>query len=138
MGDRGADTTSRIAYLAAEIARHSDLYYNAAVPEISDAAFDALWDELKRLDPEHPQLQRVGAEVEPGSVKVDHRFPMRSLDKGTTDDDIKGTAFCQCQRGFKAVGPGVLTDFSWGIWGVLQHWHLFPAACGAACSCKPE
>lgn len=88
MGDRGADTTSRIAYLAAEIARHSDLYYNAVMPEISDAAFDALWDELKRLDPEHPQLQRVGAEIEPGSVKVDHRFPMRSLDKGTTDDDL--------------------------------------------------
>lgn len=88
MGDEGADNPSRIAFLAGEIARHSDLYYNAVVPEISDAAFDALWDELKRLDPHHPQLQRVGAEVEPGSVKVDHRFPMRSLDKGTEDDDL--------------------------------------------------
>ena len=57
-------------------------------PEISDAAFDALWDELKQLAPNHPQLQRVGAEIEPGSVKVDHRFPMRSLDKGTEDADL--------------------------------------------------
>ena len=40
------------------------------------------------LAPNHPQLQRVGAEIEPGSVKVDHRFPMRSLDKGTEDADL--------------------------------------------------
>ena len=56
-------------------------------PEISDAAFDALWDELKRLAPGHPQPS-VGAEIEPGSVKVDHRFPMRSLDKETEDADL--------------------------------------------------
>ncbi len=79
---------ARIALLASEIARHSDLYYNAAAPEISDAAFDALWSELQRLAPDHPQLQRVGAEVDPGSLKVDHRFPMRSLDKGTTNEDL--------------------------------------------------
>ena len=88
MGGAAQDDASRIAWLAEEIARHSDLYYNAASPEISDAAFDDLWDELKRLSPGHPQLQRVGAEVEPGSVKVDHRFPMRSLDKGTGDEDL--------------------------------------------------
>ncbi|MEC7461155.1 MAG: hypothetical protein VX891_03620, partial [Candidatus Thermoplasmatota archaeon] len=88
MGGAAQDDASRIAWLAEEIARHSDLYYNAAAPEISDAAFDALWDELKRLAPGHPQLQRVGAEIEPGSVKVDHRFPMRSLDKGTEDADL--------------------------------------------------
>ena len=88
MGGAAQDDASRIAWLTEEIARHSDLYYNAAAPEISDAAFDALWDELKRLAPDHAQLQRVGAEVEPGTVKVDHRFPMRSLDKGTGDDDL--------------------------------------------------
>ena len=43
---------------------------------------------MKQLDPEHPQLQRVGAEIDPGTVKVDHMFPMRSLNKGTNDDDI--------------------------------------------------
>ena len=88
MGGAPQDDASRIAWLAEEIARHSDLYYNAAAPEISDAAFDALWDELKQLAPDHQQLQRVGAEIEPGSVKVDHRFPMRSLDKGTEDADL--------------------------------------------------
>jgi len=79
---------ARIAALAGAIAHHSDLYYNRASPEISDAAFDALWDELKALSPEHPQLRRVGAAVPPGSVKVDHRFSMRSLDKATTEDEV--------------------------------------------------
>ena len=83
------DTTSaRIATLAEQIAHHSNLYYNLATPEISDVEFDALWDELKSLDSEHPQLRRVGAPIPPGSVKVTHRFPMRSLDKATGDDEI--------------------------------------------------
>ena len=81
-------TTARIEALAEQIAHHSHLYYNEATPEISDAEFDALWDELKTLDPNHPQLRRVGAPIPPGSVKVEHRFPMRSLDKATENDEV--------------------------------------------------
>ena len=84
----GGEFLDRVKHLAAEIARHSHLYYNLATPEIDDAEFDTLWDELKRLSPDHPQLRRVGAEVPAGSAKVDHRFPMRSLDKATTDEEI--------------------------------------------------
>ena len=79
----------RINWLAEQIAYHSDLYYNQAITEISDSEFDALWDELKQLDSTHSQLQRVGAEIDPGTVKVDHMFPMRSLNKGTSDEDIE-------------------------------------------------
>ena len=87
-GDEKTRNLGRVAWLAEQIAHHSDLYYNQAKTEISDAEFDALWDELKQLAPDHPQLQRVGAEIDPGTVKVDHMFPMRSLNKGTNDDDI--------------------------------------------------
>lgn len=87
-GDEKTRNSGRVAWLAEQIAHHSDLYYNQAKTEISDAEFDALWDELKQLAPAHPQLQRVGAEIDPGTVKVDHMFPMRSLNKGTNDDDI--------------------------------------------------
>ena len=81
-------TTARIENLAEQIAHHSNLYYNEATSEITDAEFDALCEALKSLDPNHPQLRRVGAPIPPGSVKVEHRFPMRSLDKATNDDEI--------------------------------------------------
>ena len=79
---------SRIEELSSAIRYHRELYYNQSAPEISDADFDKLWDELKTLDPENPVLHEVGPEPLPGTVKVEHIFPMRSLDKGTTDDDI--------------------------------------------------
>ena len=78
----------RIEFLSSEIARHSELYYNHSAPEISDSEFDRLWDELKKLDPDNEVLHRVGPEPLPGTEKVEHMFPMLSLDKGTTDDDI--------------------------------------------------
>ena len=60
MTDAGVDkpTEARIHTLAQAVAHHSHLYYNLAAPEISDAEFDRLWDELKALAPDHPQLHR--------------------------------------------------------------------------------
>ena len=78
----------RIQQLAEVVSYHRELYYNHAAPEISDAEFDALWDELKLLDPSNKILHQVGPEPLPGTVKVQHIFPMRSLDKGTSDEDI--------------------------------------------------
>ena len=79
---------SRIEELSAAIRYHRELYYNHSAPEISDADFDKLWDELKAIDPDNSVLHEVGPEPLPGTVKVEHIFPMRSLDKGTTDEDI--------------------------------------------------
>ena len=49
-GDESNSNRDRIEWLAEQIAYHSDLYYNQAKTEISDAEFDTLWDELKQLD----------------------------------------------------------------------------------------
>ncbi|MAX46483.1 MAG: DNA ligase (NAD(+)) LigA [Euryarchaeota archaeon] len=78
----------RIKYLADAVRYHRELYYNHSAPEISDGEFDSLWDELKTLDPNNAVLHEVGPEPLPGTVKVEHMFPMRSLDKGTSDEDI--------------------------------------------------
>ena len=78
----------RIQHLADAVRYHRELYYNHAAPEISDSEFDALWDELMHLDPTNDVLHQVGPEPLPGTVKVEHQFPMRSLDKGTSDEDI--------------------------------------------------
>ncbi|MEC9457440.1 MAG: NAD-dependent DNA ligase LigA [Candidatus Thermoplasmatota archaeon] len=83
-----AGIDARIVWLAEQIERHSDLYYNKAEPEISDAEYDVLWDELKDLSPGHPQLSIVGSDPPPGSTKVDHLFRMMSLDKATSDEEV--------------------------------------------------
>jgi len=87
-GPNPQDEAQRIAWLSQQIAFHSDLYYNQAQTQITDVEFDRLWDELKALDPNHMQLNIVGSDVDPGTVKVDHMFPMSSLDKATSDEEI--------------------------------------------------
>ena len=84
----GDDKRALVSWLVEQISYHSDLYYNQAAPEISDTEFDSLWSELKRLDPHNPQLEMVGSDSIPGSEKVIHLFPMRSLDKATTVKEI--------------------------------------------------
>ena len=51
---------SRIEELSSAIRYHRELYYNHSAPEISDADFDKLWDELKTLDPDNSVLHEVG------------------------------------------------------------------------------
>ena len=60
-------------------------------PEISDAEYDRLFDELRALEEEHPELitpdsptQRVGAPPSERFQKVQHLTPMGSLEKVTT------------------------------------------------------
>ena len=84
----GDDKRALVSWLVKQISYHSDLYYNQAASEISDTEFDSLWSELKRLDPHNPQLEMVGSDSIPGSEKVIHLFPMRSLDKATTIKEI--------------------------------------------------
>ncbi|MBT7938569.1 MAG: hypothetical protein HN696_05345, partial [Euryarchaeota archaeon] len=84
-----SDAAARTNWLAEQLAHHSHLYYNLAAPHLSDSEFDELFDELKQIDPHHPQLSKVGSDIDPGSKKVDHLFAMRSLDKATTDEEIQ-------------------------------------------------
>tara|TARA_B100000519_G_scaffold198202_1_gene207194 strand:- start:117 stop:2255 length:2139 start_codon:yes stop_codon:yes gene_type:complete len=83
-----ASEQALVEWLAEQISHHSHLYYNEARPEISDAEYDVLWDELKSLSPNHPQLQKVGSDPPPGSIKVEHLFQMLSLDKSNTEDEV--------------------------------------------------
>ena len=84
----GGIPDARIEWLVEQLGKHSELYYNKAKPEISDAEFDALRDELQSLSPGHPQLNRVGSDPPPGSTKVDHLFRMMSLDKATSEGEV--------------------------------------------------
>ena len=85
--DKREKAARRVEKLRAELRRHEHLYYVMDAPEISDAEYDALMNELKRLEAEHPELltpdsptQRVGGKPAEGFKKVRHSRPMLSLD----------------------------------------------------------
>ena len=48
------DPEQRIMQLRSELARHNELYYRQAQPEISDAEYDMLFRELETLEKNHP------------------------------------------------------------------------------------
>lgn len=85
----------RVERLRAEIERHDHLYYVMDEPAISDAAYDALMNELKRLEAEHPELvtpysptQRVGGKPAEGFKKAQHSRPMLSLDNVYSAEEL--------------------------------------------------
>jgi DNA ligase (NAD+) len=85
----------KIEKLREELRRHEHLYYVLDQPEISDAAYDALMNELKRLEAAHPGLikadsptQRVGGKPAEGFRKVRHSLPMLSLDNAYSTEEL--------------------------------------------------
>ncbi|MHB8104952.1 MAG: NAD-dependent DNA ligase LigA [Dehalococcoidales bacterium] len=86
---------SKIEKLRAEINRHNYLYYVQDNPEISDAEYDRLMQELKRLEEANPQFltpdsptQRVGAAPLEAFGVVEHHLPLLSLANAFSDDDL--------------------------------------------------
>lgn len=78
---------SRVEDLAREIMLYKKAYY-AGNPVISDAAYDKLEAELKRLSPSHPVLKYVGAAPSVGAAKATHDTPMLSLNKTYKLEDL--------------------------------------------------
>lgn len=86
---------ARIAALKREIEAHLYRYHVLDAPSISDAEYDALFNELLALEAKHPELvaadsptQRVGAPPLAQFAEVTHRLPMLSLANAFGDDDI--------------------------------------------------
>ena len=91
-----ANATKKIDALREEVRHHEHLYYVLDQPEISDAEFDALMQQLKNLEAEHPELvtpdsptQRVGGKPREGFVKVQHSAPMLSLDNTYNEEELR-------------------------------------------------
>ena len=95
MIDSGEKVVERIQRLREEINRHNYLYYVLDRPEITDAEYDRLFDELANLEKEHPELvtpdsptQRVGAPPLEAFKTVRHSLPMLSLSKVTSETEF--------------------------------------------------
>lgn len=103
------DTKERAKTLRELLSYHSDRYYNEDNPEISDAEYDTLLQELKAIEKKHPELittdsptQKVGGVAKRTvGVLLPHRVPMLSMQDLFSKEEVIG--FVQdCQE---KLGP---------------------------------
>jgi DNA ligase (NAD+) len=85
----------RHAELCQDIKRHNRLYHELDQPEISDADYDALFQELLNLEHQYPELvspdspsQEVGAPIAEKFAPVAHSVPMLSLKNAKNEQDF--------------------------------------------------
>jgi DNA ligase (NAD+) len=93
--DTPSNPARRAEELRAELRRHEHLYYVLDAPQVSDQEYDALMNELKRIEAAHPELltpdsptQRVGGKPAEGFKKVRHSRPMLSLDNAYSAEEL--------------------------------------------------
>ena len=80
------EAIKELHYLAAEIAKADDAYYQNDAPYITDAEYDKLKHRNFEIEARFPELilaespsKRVGAKVKSAFTKITHVFPMLSL-----------------------------------------------------------
>jgi DNA ligase (NAD+) len=90
------DIRQRSEGLRKTLERHNRLYYVEDNPEIDDAAYDRLFQELLALEAKHPELatpdsptQRVGGAPLPEFAKVRHRTPMLSIANAFDEEAVR-------------------------------------------------
>jgi DNA ligase (NAD+) len=91
-----ARVLARARELRDALEHHAHRYYVLDDPEIGDDAYDALLDELRGIEQEHPELitadsptQRVGGEPVGRLEKVKHLEPMLSLGNVRSEDELR-------------------------------------------------
>jgi DNA ligase (NAD+) len=107
------EVRARAAALRAEIERHNRLYYVDDAPEISDEAYDRIFNELKELEEKFGELrtpdsptQRVGGAVREELTPVRHAVPMRSIRTETDTEDTGAAKFDARIRRELGLGSG--------------------------------
>lgn len=123
--------------LRAEIEHHEYQYYVLDQPEISDPQYDALMNQLKALEAEHPTLvvpesptQRVGGKVREGFAKVQHSRPMLSLDNAYNEAELR--AWADRVSGALPAGEAVEFTCEYKLDGLSLALHYEPAEHGGA------
>jgi DNA ligase (NAD+) len=92
----GESRAGRAAELRRVLEYHGYRYYTLDDPEIGDAEYDAVIDELRKLEADHPELvtpdsptQRVGGEPVSDLVKVRHPQQMLSLANARSAEELR-------------------------------------------------
>jgi len=91
-----ADAAERAGELRRALDHHNHRYYVLDDPEVSDAEYDALLDELRSIEAEQPELltpdsptQRVGAPPLERFAPSRHLLPMLSLANSRTEEELR-------------------------------------------------
>lgn len=116
-----SEIKKKVDELRHQIEHHNYLYYALDQPEISDAEFDRLFQELERLEEDYPELktpdsptQRVGAEPLESFHQIEHPLPMYSLanarDRQELDDWHRRLAKLLEDAGLGAAGAAFVTE----------------------------
>ncbi len=91
-----SNVKKRIEELRGKIAYHSKLYYDNDAPEISDYEYDMMFEELKTLERENPELDdasspthRVGGKASGKFSPVAHKVKMGSLSDVFSHDEVR-------------------------------------------------
>src|SRR5215210_6229744 len=105
MSSKTTTPGKQAAELRKKLDYHLYRYHVLDDPEISDAEYDRLFDELVALEEAHPDLvtpdsptQRVGAPPSEKFQKVDHPTPMGSLEKVATEEALQKWHEDVCKR----------------------------------------
>lgn len=110
-----ADVFQRAAELREQLHYHIYRYNVLSDPVISDAEYDALYNELRELEAAHPELitpdsptQRAGSDLSEDFPKVRHPAPILSLSNGYSLDDIRAWE----ERNLRLLASGTTLDYT--------------------------
>ncbi|MBI1258105.1 MAG: NAD-dependent DNA ligase LigA [Chloroflexi bacterium] len=109
------DLAQRAAELRSQLNYHIYRYNVLADPIITDPEYDALYNELKALETEHPELitpdsptQRAGSDLSEDFPKTRHIAPILSLANTYNDDDIRAWD----ERNLKLLPSGTQLNYT--------------------------
>lgn len=109
------DLAQRAAELREQLHFHLYRYHVLSDPVISDAEYDLLYNELKDIEKEHPELitpdsptQRAGSDLSEEFPKVRHPAPILSLSNAYNIDEIKAWE----ERNLRLLASGTKLDYT--------------------------
>jgi len=109
------DVAARAAELREQLHYHIYRYNVLASPVITDAEYDALFNELRELEATYPDLalpdspiQRAGSDLSDEFVKVQHAAPVLSLANAYSADDLNEWE----TRTLKLLSAGTSLDYT--------------------------
>lgn len=107
--------TKRAQELRDQLNHHIYQYHVLSQPQITDAEYDRLFDELVNLETNYPELltpdsptQRAGSDLSEDFPKVEHPAPILSLNKATTNEEIQAWE----ERNLKLLASGTKLNYT--------------------------